>query len=181
AKTMLEKQVYPDLRIFPGGPPERPYDVTAHTLWMLMGVKVDQVEEPFEAPLELVKTVKPIATPVPQRPKAAYLVGPESYGVFKLVAELQKANVPTFRSSKAFDGHAPGTFIIPATEASQPIVTKAAADLGLVVSGADQMPAVDGLKPKPGTTVGLWKGANNMPGGRLRRILGPSGIHHDIV
>lgn len=181
AKTMLEKQVYPDLRVFPGGPPEPPYDVTGHTLWMLMGVTVDKVDASFEAPLELVKAVKPIATPAPARPKAAYLVGPESYGVFKLVAELQKANVPTFRVAAAFDGHAPGTFIIPATDASQPIVTKAAADLGLVVSGVDQMPAVDGFKLKPGTKVGLWKGANNMPGGWLLWILEQYGISHEIV
>ena len=181
AKTMLEKQVYPDLRLFPGGPPEPPYDVTGHTLWMLMGVTVDKVDEPFEAALEMVKAVKPIVTPAPARPKAAYLVGPESYGVFKLVAELQKANIPTFRSDAAFDNHPPGTFIIPATGASQPIVEKAAGDLGLVVSGVDRMPDVDGFRLKPGTKVGLWKGAGNMPGGWLLWLLEQYGINHEIV
>ncbi len=181
AKTMLEKQIYPDLRLFPGGPPEPPYDVTGHTLWMLMGVTVDPVEKAFDAPLELVKAVKPIATPAPSRPNAAYLIGPESYGVFKLVAELQKASVPVFRASAAFDGHAPGTFVIPSTAASQPIVEKAAASLGLVVKGADQMPAVDGFKLKAGTKVGLWKGAGNMPGGWLLWLLEQYGINHEIV
>ena len=117
AKTMLEKQIYPDLRLFPGGPPEPPYDVTGHTLWMLMGVTVDPIDKPFEAPLELLKTIAPVPTPAPARPKGAYLIGPESYGVFKIVAELQKANVPTFRAAKSFesDGQtfAPGTFVIP--------------------------------------------------------------------
>ena len=175
AKTMLEKQVYPDLRIFPGGPPEPPYNVTGHTLWMLMGVTVDPVEKPFDASLELLKTVTPVTATVAARPKGAYIVDPGSYGFFKAVAELQKANVPVYRAAKPFESmsvkYPAGSWVIPSSPAAQKIVEKASKDLGVAVAGADRAPAVDGFRLKPATKVGLWKGAGNMPGGWLMWML----------
>ncbi|MGE0042430.1 MAG: M14 family zinc carboxypeptidase [Vicinamibacterales bacterium] len=185
AKTMLERQDYPDLRLFPGGPPEPPYDVTAQTLWMLMGVTVDKVDQKFDAALERVDAVRPVAQAMPSRPKGAYLVGPGSYGVFKMVAELQQAGVPTFRAAARFDAAGrtfePGTFVIPPTAAAEPILRKAATDLGLPVYGVERAPAVDGFRLKPGTKVGLWRGANNMPGGWMLWLLEQYGINHAVI
>lgn len=181
ARTMLSTQVYPDLRLFPGGPPEPPYDVTGHTLWMLTGARVDAVAQPFEASLELVKQVTPPAVTVPAKSSGAYLIGPESYGTFKLVTALQKAGAPVYRASKAFDGHAPGTWIIPATATSQPIVERQGTALGLAITAVDRAPAVEGERLKPGTRVGLYRAANNMPGGWSMWMLEQYGVDHTVM
>src|SRR5690606_878876 len=107
--------------------------------------------------LDRVTAVRPIAQPMPARPKGAYLVGPESYGVFKMVTALQTAGVPTFRAAAAFDAvgrrFAPGTFVIPPTPAAEKILQMAAVNLGLPVHGVDVIPAVDGFRLKPETRV----------------------------
>ena len=49
AREVLDVQRYPDLRQYPGGPPERPYDAAGWTLPLQMNVKVVAVAAPLGA------------------------------------------------------------------------------------------------------------------------------------
>jgi hypothetical protein len=185
AKTMLERQKYPDLRLFPGGPPKPPYDVTGHTLGMLMGVQVDQIEQPFEAGLELVTNLKPATSAMPPQPQWAYLVGPESNAAFMAVARMQAAGVPVFRSSREFDvngrNYAAGTWIVPPSLEATLILTEISDKTGLQVTGADKPTGVDAYRLKPTTRLGLWRGANNMPGGWMKWLFEQYGFNHRTI
>ncbi len=48
ARQVLEVQTYPDLREYPEGPPEQPYDAAGWTLGYQMGVKVIEATQPLE-------------------------------------------------------------------------------------------------------------------------------------
>jgi Zinc carboxypeptidase len=49
AREVLDVQHYPDLRQFPGGPPERPYDAAGWTLPLQMGLIVVPLKSPLDA------------------------------------------------------------------------------------------------------------------------------------
>ena len=49
AREVLDVQRYPDLRQYPGGPPERPYDAAGWTLPLQMGVNVVAAASPLPA------------------------------------------------------------------------------------------------------------------------------------
>ena len=185
AKTMLERQVYPDLRYYPGGPPIPPYDVTAQTLGLLMGVDVDQIDEPVSADLERLEEVTPRLTSLPARPEWAYAIPPTSNAGFRAVTRLQDAGVPVFRAGQAVAANdqlfAPGAWIVPPSEAAEQVLERVAAETGLVVSGLDQAPDVPGFRIKDSTRVGLWRGANNMPGGWMMWLFEQYGLNHQII
>jgi hypothetical protein len=185
AKTMLERQNYPDLRLFPGGPPKPPYDVTGHTLGLLMGVDVDQIEQPFEAQLELVRTFRPALTPMPAQPRWAYLIGPESNAAFIAAARLQAAGIAIYRAAREFESSgrkfAPGAWIVPPSPEATRILADVSIAAGLPVAGADKPIAVDAFRLKPSTRIGLWRGANNMPGGWLKWVFEQYGFNHRTI
>ena len=180
AKTMLERQKYPDLRLYPGGPPKPPYDVTGHTLGMLMGVTVDQIEQPFDATLEPVKTPMPAPTNLPLLGRGHYLVAPFSNAAFIAVARLQAAKIPVGRAVSV-PGMAPGTWIVPMSGESGRILIEVSRETGLVVRASDAALTGEVYRLKPQTRTGLWRGANNMPAGWMKWVFEQYGFNHKTI
>ena len=71
AREVLESQRYPDLRQYPGGPPERPYDAAGWSLPLQMGVRVTPMSAAIAADVRA--SMKPVgAIPDYHKPPSAY-------------------------------------------------------------------------------------------------------------
>ena len=91
AKTLLEHQHYPAIRQYPGGPPQRPYDVTAQTLPLLMGVRTIEIDQPFQADMEKVAGDVPLPASAVQGSGSSYLLSPQANNAYEAVNRLFKA------------------------------------------------------------------------------------------
>ena len=66
AKDLLEVQKFPRMEQWPGGPPERPYDVAGWTVSLQMGVKTVQIDQPLNVETTLVTDASPRVRCVPR-------------------------------------------------------------------------------------------------------------------
>jgi Zinc carboxypeptidase len=130
AKTLLERQDYPDLRLYPGGPPKRPYDVTAHTLPLLLGVEAVAVGEQVAAiKLAHAGKIAAVTGAVAESPVAA--LSPALSNSWKAVNRLLKAKVPVYRDRRY------GTFYVANEGAAKPLLGQLAAELGLQFTASE--------------------------------------------
>ncbi len=115
AKTLLERQRYPDLREYANGPPKRPYDVTAQTLPLLMGVRAIEVQNDLQADFEKLDKVELPAGRV-EAARKAYLLLPDSTNAYLAINRLLKAGAQVARLKApvrdAGREFPPGTFVI---------------------------------------------------------------------
>ncbi len=103
AKEMLETQTYPEVRATPESPPEPPYDVTAWSLGLQMGVDVQFVDDPFDASLEVVDGV-PLPEGRVEGDGNTFIVSASYDDAFQVVNQLWEDGAAIRRAEAAFAG-----------------------------------------------------------------------------
>jgi hypothetical protein len=151
-----------------------------------MGVDVRPIESPVQADLELLNEITPSRAPLPPRPEWAYTIAPSSNAGFLAVTELQDKGVAVFRTAERAglpDGGLlePGTWVVPPTTDAERVLEQVASETGLVVQGSDKAPNVGAYRLKTPTRVGLWRVANNIPGGWMMWLFEEYGLDHRVI
>jgi hypothetical protein len=147
AKTLLETQEYPDLREYPGGPPKRPYDVTAHSLPLLLGVDVREIDSDFETDLGPIERIRPAPGRVASTPTLR--LSPAYSNSWIAVNRMLAAGVPVYRNETS------GDFFVSA-EAAGAMASDLANSLGLRFEGASERLSVHRKLRAP--RIGLYAG-----------------------
>jgi hypothetical protein len=193
AREVLDVQKYPDLREFPGGPPDQPYDAAGWTLPMSMGVAMTTAATPLSesvrANLKLVgpapaPSVTPVAYVSSSVPEAAAFDSVPGLG-FDASAAAKAIVPPAGRVSGSGSGldvqYAPGS----GPDSARYVIT------GL--SEGDQKTLIDSLAlvaervnpagtPMKKVRVGLFKaGTGSMDEGWTRWVLEQYGFEYVSV
>jgi Zinc carboxypeptidase len=135
AKDMLEPQVYPEVSPAPGVPAPPPYDVTAWSLGMQMGVATTFVDAPFQASLEVLPDV-PLPKGTVVGSGGTYLIDAAYNDGFTAANRLWGDGAQIRRAAQAFTGpgrrtFAAGTWVVQGV--SRDRVQQLATQLGLTV------------------------------------------------
>lgn len=170
---LMEVQDYPDQFLYPGGPPQPPYDLAGWTLPMQMGVTVSRIDEAFDVKAEELKEqIKPEASKLG--------IDNWDHGVIfsnrdnqsaKAVNRLQKFGYVINQTMAEYKGYPAGSFIVNRRRNLLNYLQKLNEETGLDFEGLSEAPDVEMKELKP-IKVGLYKSWQaNMDEGWTRWVL----------
>lgn len=176
AKTLLEKQVYPEIRETAGGPLKTPYDVVGHTLPLLMGVDAVKIEKPFRVETRLLDTiVKPVGRIVSSEGAKGFFWGYSSNDDMVALNRLSRLGFPVYwtdretaLNSKTLPA---GTMLVENKSGLNELLQKIVQDLHVTFQGVLEIPD-SGLSSLAHPRVGLYKSwTASMDEGWIRFVL----------
>jgi hypothetical protein len=176
AKTLLERQKYPELRQYPGGPLKRPYDTVAHTLPLLMGVDVQWIDSTFTADKELMVTAEVPQPVIPEETATnGYIVSHSNNAHYIALNRLLGTGVTAFWTAERFkDGsvdYPAGTIILYTDDKNAERVKTTARELTLDLIPRKSADKLSGYKLEP-VKIGLYKAwSGNINEGWTRWVL----------
>jgi hypothetical protein len=168
-KTLFELQRYPDYRDGEDDPPIPPYDITGHTLPLLMNVEVDEIEDSAALQTELVTDAITVPLdPIPDSNKGYYLSSAVNHS-YILVNRLLSRGVPVGRIVDSSQAELPnGSFYI---DADPELLRAAASDLTVSFISAEAKPELNVILDSP-FKVGLYEPwGGSMDAGWTRKLL----------
>ncbi len=186
AKALLENQVYPEIRETPSGPLKTPYDVVAHTLPLLMGVDVVQVDEKFDVnPTKLDKIEKPLGNLDAINDAYGYAWEHGSNEDIVVLNRLINKNYKVYWSAEAFESNGKqypqGTMIVTNRKGLMDDLESISKDLHVHLEALKAKPEIEVYELKP-VRIALYKSwTASMDEGWTRWVLEQFEFHYQNV
>jgi hypothetical protein len=180
AKTLLEIQHYPNIAQYPGGPLQRPYDVTAQTLPLLFGVTAIAVNDAFDVQASAIDRAKPtLGSFVKSTNGNGYLIADHTNSSLYALFDLLKQNVRAYRLT-ATDAD-PGTIYVPQQAGLDEKLEALAKKYPLDIHAATAAPTGSALKVRLPRIALYQSWVASMDEGWTRFIFDQNGIPYTRV
>jgi hypothetical protein len=177
---VMEPQHHPDLRLYPGGPPVPPYDQSAWTLPLAMGVRAVRVDDPFDAAAVLE------AGPASRSGKVTgagptYLFSTQENDSFKALNRLWAAGATVLRAMGPLNVNGStwpaGTFVVRADQSTlRPIAESTG--VSFVAIGRQTVTAATLQRPRVGVYQSYVVSTHNPDEGWTRWVLEAHGFEY---
>jgi hypothetical protein len=138
----MEKQDYPDQFLYPGGPPQPPYDLAGWTLPMQMGVSVDRINESFNTSTEAITSKLSYAKGAVNG-DGDYIFSNRDNLSALAVNRLQKAGYSVGQLKADYNNNLKGSFVVKGKRNLKNEVSKLSDELGIDFGSVDDISDVD--------------------------------------